>query len=83
MRTFSIDRWCELHGFSRSYFYKLCEQGRAPKSFKIGHNTRISEDANNAWIAEMESAPLDEAAFGKLRANAVKARAARTAKATA
>lgn len=36
MRSFSIDEWCQLHGFSRSFFYKLTSQGEGPKTFKIG-----------------------------------------------
>jgi len=54
-RSFSIDQWCEMHGLSRSFFYKLKTQGKAPRSFKIGSATRISEDANNKWLAELEA----------------------------
>jgi predicted DNA-binding transcriptional regulator AlpA len=56
MRSFSIDDWCALHGFSRSFFYKLCSQGEAPKNFKVGRTTRISETANNEWLAAREAA---------------------------
>jgi excisionase family DNA binding protein len=62
MRSFSIDQWCELHNLSRSFFYKLCSQGEAPKTFKIGSATRISEDANNAWVAELEAKTAQAAA---------------------
>lgn len=55
MRSFSIGEWCELHGFSRSFFYKLASQGEAPKSFKVGRVTRISWDANREWVAAREA----------------------------
>jgi predicted DNA-binding transcriptional regulator AlpA len=51
MRSFSIDDWCKLHGLSRAFFYKLASQGRAPDTFKVGRCTRITDDANLAWIA--------------------------------
>jgi predicted DNA-binding transcriptional regulator AlpA len=55
MRSFSIDQWCEMHDLSRAFFYKLASQGEAPKTFKAGRCTRISESANNTWIAEQEA----------------------------
>jgi predicted DNA-binding transcriptional regulator AlpA len=55
MRSFSIDDWCALHGFSRSFFYKLASQGAAPKTFKCGRCTRISEAAAAQWIAAREA----------------------------
>ena len=62
MRSFSIDDWCEMHNLSRSFFYKLASQGEAPKTFKIGRNTRISETANNEWLAELEAKTAQAAA---------------------
>lgn len=44
-----------MHGFSRAFFYKLASQGAAPKTFKVGRATRISEAANNEWLAEREA----------------------------
>jgi predicted DNA-binding transcriptional regulator AlpA len=60
MRSFSIDQWCEMHDLSRAFFYKLDKLGQAPKTFKVGRATRISETANNEWLAarEAESAPI-------------------------
>ena len=55
MRSFSIDEWCQLHGFSRSFFYKLASQGEGPKTFKIGRCTRISEAAAVEWVASREA----------------------------
>lgn len=50
MRSFSINQWCAMHGFSRSFFYKLQARGEAPETFKAGSVQRISEEANGAWI---------------------------------
>jgi predicted DNA-binding transcriptional regulator AlpA len=55
MRSFSVDEWCQLHGFSRSFFYKLATQGEAPKTFKIGRCTRISEAAAVEWVSAREA----------------------------
>src|SRR5258708_14097978 len=55
MRSFSIDDWCALHGFSRSFFYKLTSQGASPKTFKIGRCFRISEAAAAEWVAAREA----------------------------
>jgi predicted DNA-binding transcriptional regulator AlpA len=51
MKSYSIDQWCALHSLSRPYFYKLVNQGKAPESFKVGRISRITEEANLAWIA--------------------------------
>jgi predicted DNA-binding transcriptional regulator AlpA len=56
VRSFSIDQWCEMHNLSRAFFYKLASQGEAPKTFKVGRATRISEAANNEWLAAREAA---------------------------
>jgi predicted DNA-binding transcriptional regulator AlpA len=56
MRSFSIAEWCLLHHISRAFFYKLASQGEAPKTFKVGKLTRISEAANNEWLAAREAA---------------------------
>lgn len=44
-----------MHDFSRAFFYKLASQGEAPKNFKVGRTTRISEAANNEWLAAREA----------------------------
>lgn len=55
MKSFTVAEWCLLHHISRSMFYKLAHQGEAPKTFKVGTSTRISEAANAAWVAELEA----------------------------
>ena len=55
MKSFSIEEWCKLHGFSRSFFYKLKKEQMAPRCFKVGTSTRITEAANNEWITAREA----------------------------
>jgi excisionase family DNA binding protein len=59
MRSYSIAEWCELHGLSRPFFYALETRGEAPQTFPVGRHRRISETANDAWIAAREAAPID------------------------
>jgi excisionase family DNA binding protein len=56
MRFYSIDQWCELKSFSRSYFYKLASQGKAPKTMKVGRSVRISEAADEQWTSALAGA---------------------------
>jgi len=55
MKSYSITQWCEMHSVSRSYFYLLATQGKAPKTFRIGRLQRISAEANAEWVKALES----------------------------
>jgi len=52
--TFSINSFCEAYGISRALFYKLQNEGRAPKTFNLGRRVMISKDAARAWLSRME-----------------------------
>ena len=65
MGSFSIEAWCGIHGFSRTFFYKLNAQGKAPRTFKVGATTRISEAANAEWLSACEAAAPDNEAAVK------------------
>lgn len=56
MRSFSIDEWCQLHGFCRAFFYKLRASGLAPRTYNVGRIVRITEAANDEWLKARESA---------------------------
>jgi predicted DNA-binding transcriptional regulator AlpA len=56
MKSLSIDQWCEAHGFSRAYFYLLTKRGEGPRTYKVGRCRRISDVANNEWVAQREAA---------------------------
>lgn len=48
-RGWSIQEVCAIYGWSRSYFYRLEKQGKAPKSLKIGRRRLILESALKEW----------------------------------
>lgn len=52
--TQSVDSFCKIHGISRSFFYKLRQQGKAPRIMKVGRRTLISHAAASEWQREME-----------------------------
>jgi predicted DNA-binding transcriptional regulator AlpA len=56
MRSFSIEQWCEMHGFCRAMYYKLASANVAPRTFKIGRSVRISDEANTEWLRARETA---------------------------
>jgi predicted DNA-binding transcriptional regulator AlpA len=58
MKSYSVAEWCALHGFSRSFFYKLNAAGQAPRYFKAGAAVRITEAAAAEWIAAREAAAV-------------------------
>jgi predicted DNA-binding transcriptional regulator AlpA len=47
--SYSIGQWCERHSISRSTFYNLKKQGRAPDLIFIGDLPRIAAAADLAW----------------------------------
>ncbi|ABE62951.1 putative transcriptional regulator [Nitrobacter hamburgensis X14] len=55
MVSLTINEFCTAQKISRAYFYLLVRDGRAPRSFKLGKTTRISEDAVREWIAAREA----------------------------
>jgi predicted DNA-binding transcriptional regulator AlpA len=50
----SIKQFCADHGISRSFFYKLLQQGQGPRVTKLGARTLVSAEAAAAWRARME-----------------------------
>lgn len=54
--AFTIQEFCFAHGgISRSFFYKLLSQGKAPRLMKVGHRTLISAEAAADWRVKMEA----------------------------
>lgn len=52
----TIDEFCAAEKISRSFFYKLESQGRAPKTYSLGRTRRISRASRDAWRTEREAA---------------------------
>jgi len=60
MGSYSIDQFCELHSFSRSFYYEIAKLGQGPQTFRVGRSTRISHQANVEWVAKLEAEHLAE-----------------------
>ena len=51
----SIPEFCEAHGISEGFFYKLKKQGEGPREMKVGARTLISLEAAAEWRRARES----------------------------
>lgn len=53
--VYTVSEFCAAHGdISRSFFYKLLKQGKAPRLMKVGSRVLISAEAAAEWRAKME-----------------------------
>lgn len=52
--TSTIPQFCDGHNISRTHFYELVKQGKAPRLMKIGRRTLISAEAAADWRKRME-----------------------------
>jgi len=55
-----VREFCFANGISRSLFYKLMSEGRAPRSFVVGRRRLISREAAAEWRKELEHAERDD-----------------------
>jgi predicted DNA-binding transcriptional regulator AlpA len=53
--AFSIPEFCEAHGISEGFFYKLKKQGEGPREMKVGARTLISCEAAAEWRRARET----------------------------
>lgn len=51
----SIDGFCEAHGISRAYFFKLQRLGLGPDVMAIGRRRLISIEAAARWRRKFEA----------------------------
>jgi hypothetical protein len=58
----SIDQFCEAHGISRAFYYKLEASGRGPRVMAVGRRILISAEAAADWRREMEERTAVQAA---------------------
>ena len=54
-QAYSVPGFCQAVGISKSLFYKLCQEGRGPKTLKVGRRTLVSKSAAAEWITALES----------------------------
>jgi predicted DNA-binding transcriptional regulator AlpA len=54
-KAYTINDFCKAYSISRSLFYKLKEQGKAPKTFTLGKRVLISSEAAESWQESLEA----------------------------
>jgi hypothetical protein len=52
----TIDEFCVRNRLSRSMYYKLKRDGKAPREMNIGSRKAISPESENDWRRSMEAA---------------------------
>jgi hypothetical protein len=60
--SFTLDEWCVRRRISRAMFYKLADQGLAPKTHNVGTRRLISAEADAAWVRAREAESQNSAA---------------------
>ena len=53
--AYTIDTFCERHGLSHSFYYKLKAQGLGPREIKLNSKVLISREAAADWRREREA----------------------------
>ena len=55
--VYTIPEFCEMHHISRSLFYALLREGKAPRTLQLGRRRQlITVEAAAAWRARMQEA---------------------------
>jgi hypothetical protein len=54
-KSFTLAAWCSHREVSRSMFYKLKDQGLAPRIHRIGDKILISSESDAEWLAAREA----------------------------
>ena len=56
--VFSIKSFCIAHGISESMYFKLREQGQAPREMRLGARVFITHESAARWRIEREAATV-------------------------
>ena len=59
MYAYSLAEFCRPHGISLQLYYKLAQQGLAPKTFYVGSRVLISKEAAARWRRARERKPTE------------------------
>jgi predicted DNA-binding transcriptional regulator AlpA len=51
----SIPEFCEAHGISEAFYYKLKRQGKGPREMKVGARTLITFESAAEWRRTREN----------------------------
>ena len=54
-KALTINQFCKMYGFTRSYFYKLKDQNKAPKTYNLGKRVYIAVADAEAWHEAMQA----------------------------
>jgi hypothetical protein len=60
--SFTIREWCEHRRISEAMFYKLDQQGLAPRTYYVGKKRCVSDEADAAWVRAREAEAENTAA---------------------
>ena len=55
----SIPEFCEAHGISEGFYYKLKKQGQGPREMKVGARTLITFESAAEWRRARENQPAE------------------------
>jgi len=53
-QAYSIDEFCQAHGFGRSTYYKLKHDGLAPAEIRVGNKPLITVESAAIWREQMQ-----------------------------
>lgn len=59
--SFTIKEWCEYRRISEAMFFKLDQQGLAPRTHYAGRRRLISGEADQDWVHAREAAQTSAA----------------------
>lgn len=54
--AYTIQESVQIAKVSRAKFYQLWDQGKGPRTFKVGRKVLISADSLRQWIKSLENA---------------------------
>jgi hypothetical protein len=54
-KAYSIDEFCQTHGISRAFYYKLRSAGKGPVEMEVGARRLISDESGAAWRKQREA----------------------------
>lgn len=52
--AYTVAQFCADHNISRTHFYQLIKDGKAPRLMKVGRRVLISAEAAADWRRDME-----------------------------
>ena len=58
----SILEFCDAHGISEGFYYKLKKQRKGPREMRLGKRTLVTFESAAEWRRERERASVAEAA---------------------